>query len=36
MSDWVYLVRALIGLIEVLVMAFAAIVIASILKGLDE
>lgn len=32
MSDWVYIVRALIGLIEICVMSFVAIVIAEVLK----
>lgn len=32
MSDWVYIVRALIGLVEICVMSFAAIVIAMVLK----
>ena len=36
MSDWVYIVRALIGLVEVCVMSFAAIIITVLLKGMDS
>ena len=32
MSDWVYIAKALIGLVEICVMSFTAIVIVVVLK----
>ena len=36
MSDWVYIVRDLIGLVEVLGMCSTAIIITVLLKGMDS
>ena len=36
MSDWVYIVRALIGLVEVPGMCSTAIIIVILLKGMDS